>query len=371
MRKHDTLFKVPCRLELLKSLNSGLADFSQVGKFLTVYPSSTDQALKLARELHRATRGRPGPRIPFDARYRAKSLVYYRHGAFHSSADGARGFIHASGGRRYRDKRAPGKAVPRWLEDPFQRSRANNSKWRGLINRELLVFRAKAQRGKGGVYEALDLSVLPVRRVIVKEGRRHGETNWDGRDGYARVKHEAQVLRKLCKAGLAVPEIFREFTYNGNRYVVLERVPGRPLVAAKQVHPPRPSWRRSRRLLNQLSPTLNAIHEAGYVWRDCKPEHIFVHRGVMRLLDFEGACQIGETNILPWGSPDYLPPIYRKRFLPRRQGTLEDDYALGVIAFQFLAGEFPPTRARERARVYRRTACPDSLRERIEQLITA
>ena len=130
-----------------------------------------------------------------------------------SSADGTPGFIHAPGGKRYRDKRAPGQAVPRWLEDPFQKStRAKNSKWRGLISRDLLVFKAKAQRGKGGVYEAVDLSVLPVRRVIIKEGRRHGETNWDGRDGYALVKHEARVLRKLRKAGLPVPEIFREFT---------------------------------------------------------------------------------------------------------------------------------------------------------------
>ena len=70
VRRNDVLFKVPCRLELLRSLNSGLADFSQIGKFLTIYPRSTGEALELARELHRATRGLPGPRIPFDARYR-------------------------------------------------------------------------------------------------------------------------------------------------------------------------------------------------------------------------------------------------------------------------------------------------------------
>ncbi len=95
LRERDALFKVPSRLELLKSLNSGLADFSQIGKFLTIYPRSTDEAVKLARELHRATRGLPGPRIPFDARYRKKSLVYYRYGAFRRPADGTLGFIQA------------------------------------------------------------------------------------------------------------------------------------------------------------------------------------------------------------------------------------------------------------------------------------
>ena len=93
LRKNDVLFKVPSRLELLRSLNSGLADFSQIGKFLTVYPRSTDEAVKLARELHRATRGLSGPRIPFDAQYRKGSLVYYRYGAFRRSAGGTPGFI--------------------------------------------------------------------------------------------------------------------------------------------------------------------------------------------------------------------------------------------------------------------------------------
>src|SRR5687767_439340 len=56
LRENDELFKAPSRLQLLRSLNSGLADFSQIGKFLTVYPRSTSDAVKLARKLHRATR---------------------------------------------------------------------------------------------------------------------------------------------------------------------------------------------------------------------------------------------------------------------------------------------------------------------------
>ncbi len=353
---------------MLRSLNSGLADFSQIGKFLTVYPRSTDEALKLARELHRATRGLSGPRIPFDARYRKESLVYYRYGAFRSSVDGTRGFIRAPGGRRSRDRRAPGQAVPRWLEDPFQKSHAKSSKWRGLLSRQLLVFKAKAQRGKGGVYEAVDLSVLPVRQVIIKEGRRHGETNWDGRDGYALVKHEAQVLRKLRKAGLPVPEIFREFTQEGNRYLVLEQITDRPLLAARRMQPAKTSWRRAERILEQLEPLLSNLHAAGWVWRDCKPSHIFLRNGKLRLIDFEGACRIGETDVLPWGSPDYVPPADRGKF-SRRAGTREDDYALGVIAFQFLSGEFPPSSSRRRASIYRATRCPDSLQCRIESLL--
>jgi len=368
LQKRGVLFKVPCRLELLKSLNSGLADFSQIGKFLTIYPRSEDEAVALARELHRATLGFRGPSIPFDVCYRKKSLVYYRYGLFRRSAEDASGFINAAAGRRYRDKRAPGRAVPPWLQDPFQKSGVIKSKRRGLLLRDLLVFKAKAQRGKGGVYEALDLSVLPVRRVIVKEGRRHGETNWDGKDGSVLVRHEAQVLRKLRAAGLPVPKIFREFTQNGNRYLILERIPGRPLLAAKRAQPSRTSWRRAEKILGQLEPLLARMHRAGWTWRDCKPSHFLSHNGVLRLIDFEGACRIDQTGSLPWSSPDYTPPSSRGKF-SRRAGTLEDDYALGVIAFQFGAGKFPPAAAHRRAALYRRTDCPDALREKIDRLL--
>src|ERR1700742_1674789 len=107
--------------------------------------------------------------MPFAERYRKDSLIYYRYGSFRPSLARKSRFIQPLRGKRYRDKRAPKQAIPRWLEDPFQKSPANDSKRHGLFLREFLVFKAKAQRGKGGVYDAIDLSALPVRRVIIKE----------------------------------------------------------------------------------------------------------------------------------------------------------------------------------------------------------
>ena len=204
--------------------------------------------------------------------------------------------------------------------------------------------------------------------MIIKEGRRHGETNWDGRDGYALIRHEAHVLRKLSAAGLPVPGLLREFSTNGNRYLVLEKIPGRPLVGAKRMQPAKPSWRRAEKILNQLEPMLSRMHAAGWVWRDCKPSHIFVHRGTVRLIDFEGACRIDQTGLPPWGSPDYTPPAFPGK-TSRKPGTFEDDYALGVIAFQFGVGKFPPAATHRRAALYRRSRCPAHLRKKIDRLL--
>lgn len=371
LRKHDVLFKVPDRLEVLAALNSGFVGFSQIGKFLTAYSRSDAEAVALARELHAATRKLEGPHIPFDVRYRKNSIVYYRYGAFLNAdeKDGG-GTIVDSAGRIRRDVRDRAHAVPRWRDDPFRQGgvRSHNASLPHPFGPDLLPIKAIMQRGKGAVYKALDLSVLPARFVIVKEGRRHGESNWLGVDGFAQIKHEGRVLRQLERAEVAVPAVLREFTRGQSRYLVLEMVRGRPLLARNDVQPGKSSWRCSLILLDRIGSALAAIHRAGYVWRDCKPEHIFFQGRETRFIDFEGACRIDQTDVQPWGSPNYIPPSCRKE-ISRRPGIPEDDHALGVIAFQFGTGKFPPASSRSRAILYGRTKCPNLLREKIEYLL--
>jgi hypothetical protein len=370
--RYDALFKVPARLEILVQLNSGVSRFSQVGKFLTIYPRSLAEAAAIAGELHIATRDLCGPEIPFDARFRKKSLVYYRYGAFQRCAKRAArsDIVFDVGGKPHSDRRGPGHAVPRWLDDPFRRRWASSKQPRhgGPIGTDFLPFKVIAQRGKGGVYEAIDLSVSPARLVITKEGRRDGETAWDGEDGYARVQREGRVLRRLRAADVPVPEVIREFSQDGNRYLVLEKVAGRPLLPLNRANPARTSWRRAQRILEQLGACLSQMHAAGWVWRDCKPSHVFLYRGEMRLIDFEGACRIHEERVLPWGSLNYAPPVTHKKFY-RSRGVREDDYALGVIAFQLATGQFPPSSLHHRAALYDRVGCPDFLQVKINGLL--
>ena len=367
LRQHRALFKVPADLALLSHLNSGAAGYSQIGKFITVYTRSSDEALILISKLHAATRGLSGPQIPFDVRYRTNSTVHYRYGAYTSGPNGKRGYILDPKGRPHIDKCAPRHAIPSWVTD-LQIEPRITSRRKGSIGLEYLVRRAFTQRGKGGVFEVLDLSVFPSRIVVLKQGRRHGDTDWNADDGASRVKREARILRRLHAAGIPVPEVLRTFRQEGNQYLVLEKLAGRPLLSQPSQRPSRPSWRRAQRILDVLGHLLSKMHSTGWVWRDCKPAHIFRHRGAIRLIDFEGACLIDETDVLPWGSPNYVPPIYHGKF-SRRPGTMEDDYALGVIAFQFLSGKFPANSSRRRASIYKETRCPDPLRSSIENLL--
>src|SRR4051812_29071439 len=84
-------FKVVNSVELLTLLNAGHFGVSQIGKYITVYPSDGGQAVRLAVALDRATSGRRGPRVPTDRTLKPGSLVHYRYGAMHEGPEAAGG----------------------------------------------------------------------------------------------------------------------------------------------------------------------------------------------------------------------------------------------------------------------------------------
>ncbi len=93
---------------------------TQVGKFLTVYPTSAQDAIRVAKVLDDALAGKDisGPRIPNDNPLpNGKSgLVFYRYAANRSD------YITGPNGESVRDRR-DGPAVPAWIKDPFKGQR--------------------------------------------------------------------------------------------------------------------------------------------------------------------------------------------------------------------------------------------------------
>ena len=234
---------------------------------------------------------------------------------------------------RLRAIREPRAAVPRWLTDPFQPVRSQAAfELATLLDTDYTGYEALAQRGRGGVYQARDVSSMPRKLCVIKEGRRHEETDWLGRDGFIRIKREAEVLRSTGMA--AVPRVMRTFRANRCYYLVMERISGKPLqqvLASGQ----RMSTRRMLDYCAQMARIVADIHAAGWAWRDCKPDNFLVEKNhKLRALDFEGACRLDETDP-PWGAtPGYTPPRQLWNF-----GSPEamDLYALGTSIMQLIA----------------------------------
>jgi hypothetical protein len=348
LSKTGVLFKAPCSLEELANLNCGMPyGFSQIGKFITVYSRDAKEAVGLAQELHHLTCGLPGPVVPYDRPLRPNSRVHYRYGSFADveieRPDGSRAkAIRDNTGRFVPDRREHGAAVPNWVSDPFPkldryRSRSTRD---NPLQTTFLAYEAISQRGKGGVYRALDLSVSPARLCILKEGRKDGETYWDGKDGYWRVQFESDVLTRLSEAGLNVPRVYARFKSGKSFFLVLEFIEGESLHSLLQ-RKTRIPLATAIRYGIQLARMLGRIHEAGLIWRDCKPHNLICTKaGELRPIDFEGACKINRPDILQWSTEGYVPFPSLKQTLSG-PGTGEDLFGLGVVLHRLLTGLAP------------------------------
>jgi hypothetical protein len=345
LRRRGVLFKAPVSLHELRKINCGaIYGFSQVGKFITVYPKDEAEAVWLARELDGRTRGLPGPKVPYDLPYRPGGCVSYRYGSYSSEEvtfpDGSRSAaLRNPSGELVPDRRTPGSGAPSWAIDPFRgpQSPCEEPEDAGPLGKTILAYEALSQRGKGGVYRAFDVGARPPRACVLKEGRRHGETCWDGRDGYRRARHEARVISELSAAGVPAPALYGTFEARRNFYLVLEAVEGRTLQEVLDEHRGPMPLAQAFHYGARVAALLSQVHSAGWVWRDCKPSNIIVTPGgSLRPLDFEGACRVTEDDAVPWVTSGYVPATADEA--SGRPKLSEDLYSLGIILRQLFGG---------------------------------
>lgn len=377
-------FKMIRSLEHLSRLNAGHYGVSQIGKVITVYPGSIEEARLLAERLADLTGGLRGPRVPSDRRYRPDTPVYYRFGCFSGPGHDAPEddalledvSIGEPGARRApADERRSGNAVPPWVADPLATPESQalevSSRRESFLRHQLLIFQAMSQRGKGGVYAALDLTARPPRVVVLKEGRRDGETNWAGQDGYLRLRYECEVLKFLGSAGLRVPRLHRTFELDQNLYAVMSFVRGASLERLTTRRSGRLEIPMALRIGAQVAELLAHMHEVGWVWRDCKPLNLILElEGTICPIDFEGACPIGAPPTDSWVTPAYAPPELR-RGARVQDFTQLDRYALGVCLYQFLSGRHPEPDGALPPIGRSRRGIPPAARELILQLTSA
>ena len=337
LKSRNVLFKGPSSLDGLSKLNSGLHyGYTQVGKCLTIYPRSDDEAIAIAKHAEELTRDIPAPAVPFDLKF--GGCVYYRYGAFRRHATQADALqIFKPDGTSVPDNRKSPDAKPEWVSDPFLQHVAAPASAPRQSN--FRVIRALGQRGKGGVYQAIDFSLPTPRLCLLKEGRRVGESSWDGWDGYRRVAHEAHVLQSLEQAA-PVPRVLGSFEVENNFFLALEFISGKSLQDLLASRERRLPVSRVVHYGRQISELLDRIHSAGWVWRDCKPTNLIVSKGGnLRPIVFEGAWQTNQPNAPSWASNAFAAPELKHRDCIAQPS--QDLYSLGVTLHYLLWGSYP------------------------------
>lgn len=336
-------FKAPKSLDELSKINCGLQyGYHLIGKFITVYPSSETQAISLARQIHELTKDFFAISIPFDKQLLPGSSVFYRYGAFskiEAVSENGKTFaaIKNPAGEFTLDDRF--QSFPKWLSNPFQSGGENteNSFAETPLGTTYKIFSAITQRGKGGTYQAFDFSRNEPQLCIVKEGRRKGELGWNGQDGYFLVKNEFDVLKALKPKYDGVPLAFAGFETDGNFYLAMEFVEGKSLREIMHLRERRFSIKKVLILAIGIAEIIERIHNAGWIWNDCKPANLIVTQDkLLRPIDFEGAYPINQTAPFNWRTKGFSAISDEREKI---NGKSADIYALGAVVYFLLTGK--------------------------------
>ena len=164
-----------------------------------------------------------------------------------------------------------------------------------------------------------------------------------------RLRREGEVARRVVHPGI-VPVLDEGLLEDGSPYLVLERLEGE--CVARLLRRTGPIKARYVGVIAlRTAAILHAVHIAGYVHRDVKPEHIVLARTPdgrldVRILDF-GVCASATASESEresergrvYGTPAYVSP-------EQASGVPEVDaradvFSLGVTMFEMLTGRAP------------------------------
>ncbi|MBI3892631.1 MAG: serine/threonine protein kinase [Candidatus Wallbacteria bacterium] len=195
------------------------------------------------------------------------------------------------------------------------------------------ILEKLAEGGMGIVYRAVQLSLDRCVALKVLKGSGAPEA-----EAVRRFLAEAQLASRISH-----PNVVRVLDSGAGArglYIAFEFVEGQSLrsrmtegiTAAQALH-----------FAIQACRALEAVHQAGAVHRDVKPENLLVEReGTLKLADLGIAKDLGkgiQTRVgLLFGTPAYMAP---EQCMGAPVGPAADLYSLGVVLFEMLTGRPP------------------------------
>lgn len=202
------------------------------------------------------------------------------------------------------------------------------------------IIRELHRGGQGVVYEAIQLSTK--RKVAIKVLL---EGSFASASSKKRFEREIELV-----ASLRHPNVISIYhpgqTPEGHPFYVMDYVRGLPL--HQYVRNSKLTLKQALGLFIKVCDAVGYAHQRGVIHRDLKPTNILVDTsGDPKVLDFGLAKQLGGPDAslvsqtgqvvgtLPYVSPE------QARGNPEEIDTRTDIYALGVMLYQVLTGDYP------------------------------
>ncbi|MFO0596478.1 MAG: bifunctional serine/threonine-protein kinase/formylglycine-generating enzyme family protein [Myxococcaceae bacterium] len=207
-----------------------------------------------------------------------------------------------------------------------------------MIGQQVGTWRVVKRLGVGGmgvVYEALEVNI--ERRAALKVV--HPFLKDD--EQLASLLGEARAVNAIGDEGIVDVFGFGKLP-DGRAYLVMELLEGESLQARLE-REKKLSVPVALDLLIALSRALEAAHASGFVHRDLKSANVFIVSRANRapfpkLLDFGIVHRVKSGGGEALGTPTYAAP---EQVTHTNVGPKADLYALGVLAFEMIAGKLP------------------------------
>ncbi|GAA2864856.1 class III lanthionine synthetase LanKC [Lactobacillus intestinalis] len=286
-------FKVTIGKEEWILKNSKSADRVSSGKFITIYPQNDQEFKEIVHDVSKKIASfEIGPYILSDKRYK-NTNIYYRYGAF-TELRNDQGIlcIRDENGNLIPDSRQPFYQQPNFVEDPLM-DEQDISQLR-IANKEKLdkyhITGALQFSNAGGVY----VGEFQNKNYVLKEGRLQAGIDSNYEDGFSRIKHESDILKKLQNSPYVVnfKEYFPVWIHN---YLVEEYLPyenlGDYITDNFPFHGENSEYLNIiKEIAHNLIKAIKDVHSRGIAVGDLQPDNILINENKnVILIDFEQA----------------------------------------------------------------------------------
>jgi serine/threonine protein kinase len=317
------------------------------GKFLTIYPRSLEHFKTLIERLHQATLRHKGPYILSDRRYKDSKCVFYRYGGIQMrsllTVKGDRTpFIVSPGGEKVQDQRRAMFSMPEWMSDPFPEDAPAPNNDLSLNNGRYVVQSSLRFSNSGGLYLAVDRHTGST--VVIKEARPLTNVDDFGRDAVQLLKKEYRILKTLESSGIAPRpiDLFEEWEHTFMVQEYLEGPTLRQHAVLRNVTRstnPTPEYLHEFlgnfvSLFSRMVEILRVLREHKIVYGDFSPTNGIVCKdGLVRILDFEAACQLGVDQRGRLFTPGFAAADHFLGDVPQYE---IDYYGVGALMLSYL-----------------------------------
>lgn len=344
LAKNKIQFKHALDTFILQIINSKAWYRGGAGKFVTIYPKSKSDFLKIIDDIANLTKSYEGPYILSDFRYKNSTNVFYRYGSIMPNTS-----VNIYGeqentnimpdGNVFKDQRLPYPVVPEWEKNPFQTEKKGDAS-NIVLNGRYKIMLAIQFSNSGGVYKALDMETN--KNVIIKEARPFIDIDKNNDDAVSRLNKEYRALKILENIGFTPKPIdfFKEWE---NSFLVEEYIDGmsfnffraldNPVIESEKnvtEEDTQKFWIRLFSILKNILSAIIKIHDNGVLFGDIAPTNIILISDEdysLKLIDLEGAHIIGERHGVRVATPGFYEQDQFGKDL-----SLKDDYfAIGNL----------------------------------------